>query len=868
MTLYEALDEFQTRYLSVLSSSSRRVSDPIATDWQKISNEYNLYFQAVGQGLYVTGETHLDNIIAILNGYNIIVDEPVQTPLPLSIYGSPALILVPVDFLGLNPNFTNANSTVYVYMGGVDDSSNWTYNITGTTNVTANISGGNQVNITAITADNGSVTIEVSKTNYGTLTFVILVNKYYDANDGVSLNIYPEEIPIPTDPFGVPTSYATAYADVIIFLGNVDDTSNWNISINTVTNVTANITGGNRVNITNITADTGSVDILSTKSGFSDLNNTIQVYKRYAAEDGLSLNTYPDTIVIPCDSSGTPLSYAQAYSDVIIRFGDTDDTSNWTISINTATNVTANISGGNRLNITVISADEGSVDLQCTRSGYSTLNVTVFVQKQLQGQAVVDGSSVDNITVELNISDEIQLKDDGITTGKINISTFDWPGGLEKYNIDGTDYVYVPTVARRAPGTGNNLEGSHGIGFGEQNIVLGNGSIIGPLSNATTYKVQTYNPANDRIYLAVSEGDVSASFTASDKILVWNEEGESTVSGFDDNARYYIGGTIVSATFDSTQTYITITEDFTVNNHVVDYIFDVVSSTDTMVCASYDPSIGSPNPRYRNTIIGNNNRINGSQNLVIGGGWSVLQGPFDVTVGTGNILIGGGTTDTVLGDANMFLVRKTGNLIPITHHEDSQYNIAIGSGLSIGVSTDVVERSLNHVFGTDLTTTSNGSLILGTSGRSYTNGEIVIAGGDTKRRKVMYQLSRRTTATTNVELQTYYEATSFGAYYVTPENVQVIQDSVLSFVIDLTGVQVSSGNVYRRRLIGTVKNDGGVITLIGGAVTEDANYSVSEFTPTSYTVSASSGELIVQVQPASTTATEWLGWVEGQIVEF
>ena len=124
--------------------------------------------------------------------------------------------------------------------------------------------------------------------------------------------------------------------------------------------------------------------------------------------------------------------------------------------------------------------------------------------------------------------------------------------------------------------------------------------------------------------------------------------------------------------------------------------------------------------------------------------------------------------------------------------------------------------------------------------------------------------------TVRTTLQTINNASTLVNVLTTPASIQIEQDSVFSFTIDLTGIRESDGAVYRRRLIGTVKNIGGTTTLIGGAVTEDANYSLDEFSPDtpSYFVSVSGVELQVDVQLVVGTATEWVAWVEGTMLEF
>lgn len=766
MTLYEGLFEFQDLYLTRLEDSSRRVTDPIATDWQKICNEYDLYLQASGQGEYTTAETHLDNVVAILNGYGIIVDEPIQPPLSLSVYSSPSTISVPVDSFGLNPDYTNANSLIYVYVGGIDDSANWTYTITVQTNVTANFSSHNQLNITDLTADSGMVEMEMSKTNYGTLTYVMIVNRYYDA------------------------------------------------------------------------------------------------------EKGLSINLYPDTIVIPCDPVGTPLSYAQAYSDIIIREGNTDETSNWGLSITGTTDVTANISGGNRVNITNIAADEGSVEVTCTRSGYPTHVVDVYVQKQLQGQAVVDASSVDDVTIGLNVSDELEVKDDGITTPKLDASSiYDQKGSMIEYFVTGfsTDAVIVPTIVRRSLSTGDFCtESSHSIGSGTNNVVIGSNNRIGPADGETEYVVQSYNTSFDRVFLATSEGDVSANFIAGDELLIWNVDTDTS-----DNYRYYIQGEITASAYTGSQTTVDITPSFNVDTELSNYIDTVYSTTNTMRCAHYVEQV--PNfvtARDKNIIYGVDNSVNGSINLVIGKGWDLHQGTTGLLQSlNGSVAIGGGAQGSVYGNNNLFLIFNRGNNFSLTFHEDSHYNIGIGGFHQFGESGDTAGRSLNIDIGLYNILKSTGSIVLGNQAPSNSNGEIILATGDFKRRKVMLQMTAATSGTGATDLQMFGDPGFVASAYTTPSNFNVVNNSLYSFTVDLIGIQ-SDGDVYRRKVSGCIKNIAGTTSMVG-SINEDADYSINEFAITSYSITADDtlDQLNIQVTPSESTATTWLAWVEGEIVE-
>jgi hypothetical protein len=86
--------------------------------------------------------------------------------------------------------------------------------------------------------------------------------------------------------------------------------------------------------------------------------------------------------MIPCNSSGTPVSgaFSGAVSQIIIYNGGVDDTANWTIS-STGTDVTITRSTTTKANdtvaVTALSALTGKVTFTCTRNGYDDI-IKVF----------------------------------------------------------------------------------------------------------------------------------------------------------------------------------------------------------------------------------------------------------------------------------------------------------------------------------------------------------------------------------------------------------------------------------------------------------------------------------------------------------
>lgn len=89
---------------------------------------------------------------------------------------------------------------------------------------------------------------------------------------------------IPVDNLGGNGNYAGASTDIIIFEGSTDDTSNWTLS-KVDSNVTSSLVG-NTVTVSNISADTGTVTITASKSGYADIVKVFSLTKSWAPVDG------------------------------------------------------------------------------------------------------------------------------------------------------------------------------------------------------------------------------------------------------------------------------------------------------------------------------------------------------------------------------------------------------------------------------------------------------------------------------------------------------------------------------------------------------------------------------------------------------
>ena len=107
-----------------------------------------------------------------------------------------------------------------------------------------------------------------------------------------------------------------------------------------------------------------------------------------------------DSHSIPCNTSGTPSTYAGAVTTMSVFVGSTDTSSSWTYKA-TPTNVTGTSSNSNRtFTVTGISADTGYVDITASRSGYSSVTKRFTVVKSKQG--ATGGPGKDAYTVVLS----------------------------------------------------------------------------------------------------------------------------------------------------------------------------------------------------------------------------------------------------------------------------------------------------------------------------------------------------------------------------------------------------------------------------------------------------------------------------------
>ena len=127
-----------------------------------------------------------------------------------------------------------------------------------------------------------------------------------------------------------------------------------------------------------------TVDQSGAVSDFYPTGTTSGVTGTPKAANSLSLTMSTPAIVIPAAADGTVSSWATATSTAKVLDGVTDDSANWSYTVNPV-GVTVSTSV-RTVSVTAMAADGGYFDVQATRTGYPTLTARVTVAKARAGQ--------------------------------------------------------------------------------------------------------------------------------------------------------------------------------------------------------------------------------------------------------------------------------------------------------------------------------------------------------------------------------------------------------------------------------------------------------------------------------------------------
>lgn len=184
-TLSRALEIFYDRYQNSLDKNSRRNVDQLASIWNQLNALYDIVGTAVSENNESRAQDALDEMVAILNAEEITITIPPTPPLAIGISVSPSSIAVPTDNDGNNPDYSNAYADVQITEGQTDTTTEWSYSVGLTSNVSATITS-NRVTITSLTADSGTIEILCVKDGYSELSVNVGVVRSKQGEDGTA----------------------------------------------------------------------------------------------------------------------------------------------------------------------------------------------------------------------------------------------------------------------------------------------------------------------------------------------------------------------------------------------------------------------------------------------------------------------------------------------------------------------------------------------------------------------------------------------------------------------------------------------------------------------------------------------------------
>ena len=116
----------------------------------------------------------------------------------------------------------------------------------------------------------------------------------------------------------------------------------------------------------------------------------------------VAVSAVPGDIEIPTGPDLSTASYTNAFSDIIVYEYNVNSSDSWGFVIETETNVTAFITD-NRVSITNLTASEGSVEVRCSKFGFSDVVLEIPVRADIQSS--LSGGEIDQITGKASAED-------------------------------------------------------------------------------------------------------------------------------------------------------------------------------------------------------------------------------------------------------------------------------------------------------------------------------------------------------------------------------------------------------------------------------------------------------------------------------
>lgn len=290
--------------------------------------------------------------------------------------------IIPTDENGNNGDFSTAISTMTVFVGNDDNTSEWNISV----NVPIEVSGSltnNTYTVNAMSIDSANIEFVATKDGK-TIKKVFTIGKNRQGITGKS----PSLISLDNSLFNIVTledgsngDYDDLITNVTIMTGDIDETSDWTITHNPSFGVTGTLTG-NSFKLDDLTVDNGKVEFIATKDNVK-LNTTLTLSKNKQAISNPIINLTNDYSLIVTDEFGENGIYEDAISTVQILRANNDETSEWTVTASPSFGITGSLTN-KTYTVTNLSTDNGKVTLTATK-GQLSLSKDFVLGKNKQG---------------------------------------------------------------------------------------------------------------------------------------------------------------------------------------------------------------------------------------------------------------------------------------------------------------------------------------------------------------------------------------------------------------------------------------------------------------------------------------------------
>ena len=640
------------------------------------------------------------------------------------------------DSTGAIAVFTGGSTDMEVFEGITNKTSVYTFTKTDGAGVTSAVSG-NTVTISAMTADNASITINASSGSVSIDKAMSLVKSRQgpDGSDGTSAKLLIGSLDSQvmsfddaSDTTATPTSIEFSFQQQnlsgsagYLTLQSTDITvayvggtiTNFTFDNNDVSNGTGIVSGS--ISFTGNT-DAGGMGgdkskfpiiITATKDG---LNDTVKIFKVEGGVDGTDATNVllsNDSHTLAAYSTGGIISFTGADTDVTVFEGIVDKTSEYTISRTNGIGVTTTLSGDN-IAVTAMNHDSGSVTINAS-SGSVSIDKIMSITKARQGadgDTFVDTSITTTINLTtLSVDDTLTFTADtglawtaGLTAVLSNDSSNFINGTVNSYNsANGSMSLNVDTIT----GAGSYTTWSLNVG-----------GVAGPQGTAGDNAKTVVVGAASQIFVKAQNGTLSPSsivITANGQNLTANGAWSTTAGTLTNDSVSTSGGsaTITNNNFvdNMVVTYTANSADGSVADSVTIKELDEGSGTVAVLLSNESHTLPASSAGVVSDYAGSGTQIdvyegatqldydgNGTTN----GHWTVTS----KTVGPSTVMMtAGGTSESgdsaVIADHSGYTT--TGNVVTVTYLIDGK--TANGTDFSI-TKVQTISKSSEGADGT------------------------------------------------------------------------------------------------------------------------------------------------------------------------